>query len=113
MITTLPTAASVAEAAAAVAPHVRRTPVLRASLDGRPPAEARTPAARWILQAARCGERAATGPRPETSSPRREATTGIAVATAAASLAYPPPSYVPIPTPEGKTGRIEASRRRA
>ena len=36
MITTLPTAASVAEAAAAVAPHVRRTPVLRAEIDGRP-----------------------------------------------------------------------------
>ena len=36
MITTLPTAASVDEAAAAVASHVRRTPVLRAEVDGRP-----------------------------------------------------------------------------
>jgi threonine dehydratase len=32
----LPTTASVAEAAATVAPHVRRTPVLRAQVDGRP-----------------------------------------------------------------------------
>jgi threonine dehydratase len=32
----LPTAASVAEEAATVAPHVRRTPVLRAQVDGRP-----------------------------------------------------------------------------
>jgi len=32
----LPTAASVAEAAATIAPYVRRTPVLRAEVDGRP-----------------------------------------------------------------------------
>ena len=92
MITTLPTAASVAEAAAAVAPHVRRTPVLRAEVDGRPlvlKLEHLQRGGSFKLRGA--VNALATGPRPEHVVTASGGNHGIAVATAAALAAACPP----------------------
>ena len=110
MITTLPTAASVAEAAAAVAPHVRRTPVLRAEVDGRPlvlKLEHLQRGGSFKLRGA--VNALAAGPRPTHVVTASGGNHGIAVATAAASLGLPATVYVPVAAPEGKTRRIEAA----
>ena len=110
MITTLPTAASVAEAAARIAPHVRRTPVLRAEVDGRPlvlKLEHLQRGGSFKLRGA--VNALATGPRPEQVVTASGGNHGIAVATAAASLGLPATVYVPLTAPEGKTRRIEAA----
>jgi threonine dehydratase len=110
VITTLPTAASVAEAAVAVAPHVRRTPVLRAEVDGRPlvlKLEHLQRGGSFKLRGA--VNALATGSRPEHVVTASGGNHGIAVATAAASLRLPATVYVPVTAPEGKTRRIEAA----
>ena len=110
MITTLPTAASVAEAAARIAPHVRRTPVLRAEVDGRPlvlKLEHLQRGGSFKLRGA--VNALATGPRPEHVVTASGGNHGIAVATAAALLGLPATVYVPLAAPEGKTRRIEAA----
>jgi threonine dehydratase len=110
VITTLPTAASVAEAAAAVAPHVRRTPVLRAEVGGRPlvlKLEHLQRGGSFKLRGA--VNALATGPRPEHVVTASGGNHGIAVATAAVSLGLPATVYVPATAPEGKTRRIEAA----
>jgi len=110
VITTLPTAASVAEAAVAVAPHVRRTPVLRAEVDGRPlvlKLEHLQRGGSFKLRGA--VNALATGPRPEHVVTASGGNHGIAVATAAASLGLPATVYVPVTAPEGKTRRVEAA----
>src|ERR687894_2093838 len=97
MITTLPTAASVAEAAAAVAPHVRRTPVLRAEIDGRPlvlKLEHLQRGGSFKLRGA--VNALVSGPRPERVVTASGGNHGIAVATAAAALGLPATVYVPI-----------------
>src|SRR6476661_1319024 len=106
----LPTTASVAEAAAVVAPHVRRTPVLRAEVDGRPlvlKLEHLQRGGSFKLRGA--VNALATGPRPEHVVTASGGNHGIAVAAAAASLRLPATVYVPVTAPEGKTGRIEAA----
>jgi len=113
MITTLPTPASVAEAAAAVAPHVRRTPVLRAEVDGRSlvlKLEHLQRGGSFKLRGA--VNALAVGPRPTEVVTASGGNHGIAVATAAASLGLPATVYVPVSAPEGKTRRIEAAEAR-
>jgi threonine dehydratase len=110
VITTLPTAASVAEAAAAVAPHVRRTPVLHAEIDGRPLVLKLEHLQRGGSFKLRGAVNALTaGPRPTHVVTASGGNHGIAVATAAASLRLPATVYVPVTAPEGKTRRIEAA----
>ena len=110
MITTLPTAASVAEAAAAVAPHVRRTPVLHAEIDGRPLVLKLEHLQRGGSFKLRGAVNALTsGLRPTHVVTASGGNHGIAVATAAASLRLPATVYVPVTAPEGKTRRIEAA----
>ena len=106
----LPTAASVAEAAENVAPHVRRTPVLRAQVDGRPlvlKLEHLQRGGSFKLRGA--VNALAAGPRPTHVVTASGGNHGIAVATAAASLGLPATVYVPAAAPEGKTRRIEAA----
>jgi threonine dehydratase len=110
VITTLPTAVSVAEAAARIAPHVRRTPVLRANVDGRPlvlKLEHLQRGGSFKLRGA--VNALATGPRPERVVTASGGNHGIAVATAAALLGLPATVYVPLAAPEGKTRRVEAA----
>jgi threonine dehydratase len=110
VITTLPTAASVAEAAARIAPHVRRTPVLRAEVDGRPlvlKLEHLQRGGSFKLRGA--VNALATGPRPTHVVTASGGNHGIAVATAAASLGLPATVLVPVTAPEGKARRIEAA----
>jgi threonine dehydratase len=110
VITTLPTAASVAEAAARIAPHVRRTPVLRAEVDGRPlvlKLEHLQRGGSFKLRGA--VNALASGPRPARVVTASGGNHGIAVATAAALLGLPCTVYVPLAAPEGKTRRIEAA----
>jgi threonine dehydratase len=110
VITTLPTAASVAEAAARIAPHIRRTPVLRAEVDGRPlvlKLEHLQRGGSFKLRGA--VNALASGPRPTAVVTASGGNHGIAVATAAALLGLPATVYVPVAAPEGKTRRIEAA----
>ena len=110
MITTLPTAASVAEAAVAVAPYVRRTPVLRAEVDGRPlvlKLEHLQRGGSFKLRGA--VNALVASPRPAQVVTASGGNHGIAVATAAAALGLPATVYVPVGAPEGKTRRIQAA----
>jgi threonine dehydratase len=130
----LPTAASVTEAAVTIAPHVLRTPVLRAEVDGRPLvlklehlqrggsfklrgavnalASGDRPAR--VTELARSPFNTASETTPPSASEGAVVTAsggnhGIAVATAAAVLGLPATVYVPVAAPEGKTRRIEAA----
>lgn len=106
----LPTAASVAEAAATIAPYVRRTPVLRTEVDGRPlvlKLEHLQRGGSFKLRGA--VNALASGPRPARVVTASGGNHGIAVATAAAALRLPAIVYVPLGAPAGKTRRIEAA----
>jgi threonine dehydratase len=106
----LPTAASVAEAAATIAPHVRRTPVLRAEVDGRPlvlKLEHLQRGGSFKLRGA--VNALAAGPRPTHVVTASGGNHGIAVATAAAALDLPATVFVPLGVPAGKARRIEAA----
>ena len=106
----LPTAGSVAVAAAAIAPHVRRTPVLRAEVDGRPlvlKLEHLQRGGSFKLRGAVNALMA--GPRPAQVVTASGGNHGIAVATAAAALGLPATVYVPVTAPEGKARRIQAA----
>jgi threonine dehydratase len=108
--TPLPPAASVAAAAVAIAPHVRRTPVLRADVDGRPlvlKLEHLQRGGSFKLRGA--VNALASGPSPREVVTASGGNHGIAVATAAALLGLPATVYVPVGAPEGKTRRIEAA----
>jgi threonine dehydratase len=129
----LPTAASVAEAAATIAPYVRRTPVLRAEIDGRPLVlklehlqRGGSFKLRGAVNVLAAGARRARATEPARSPFDTASDTppslsegavvtasggnhGIAVATAAAVLGLPATVYVPVAAPEGKTRRIEAA----
>ena len=111
MITLLPpTAADVMEAAVRIAPYVRRTPVLRAEVDGRPlvlKLEHLQRGGSFKLRGA--VNALVSGPRPDHVVTASGGNHGIAVATAAAALDVPATVYVPLAAPEGKTRRIEAA----
>jgi len=108
--TTLPTPADVDAAAARVARHARRTPVLRAEVDGRP-------LVLKLEQLQRTGSfkfRGALnallgGARPDRVVTASGGNHGLAVATAAAVLGLPATVYVPESAPAAKTRRIEAT----
>jgi threonine dehydratase len=109
-MTPLPTAADVVTAAARVAPHVRRTPILRADVDGRP-------VVLKLEHLQRSGSfkiRGALNALLSAEPPERVVTAsggnhGLGVATAAAILGVPAIVYVPRGVPESKAGRIEAT----
>jgi threonine dehydratase len=106
----LPTAASVAAAAATIAPYARRTPVLRAVVDGRPlvlKLEHLQRGGSFKLRGA--VNALVSGPRPERVVTASGGNHGIAVATAAAALGLPATVYVPIGAPAAKTRRIAAA----
>jgi threonine dehydratase len=110
MTTFVPAAAEVAAAAEAIRPYVRRTPVLRTSLRGRPVVLklehlqlSGSFKLRGAVNALLRGERPA---RVVTASGGNH---GLAVATAAGLLGIPATVYVPEPAPESKTRRIEAA----
>jgi threonine dehydratase len=106
----LPTADDVTAAAENVRPHVRRTPVLRADVDGRPVVLKLEHLQRGGSFKLRGAVNAlATGPRPEHVVTASGGNHGIAVATAAALLGLPATVYVPLAAPVGKTRRIEAA----
>ncbi|WP_236790275.1 serine/threonine dehydratase [Amycolatopsis sp. GM8] len=98
----------VAAAADRIRPYVRRTPVLRAELDGRP-------LVLKLEQLQRTGSfklRGAlnvllSGPRPDQVVTASGGNHGIGVATAAAILGLPATVYAPVSIPESKARRIE------
>lgn len=108
--TTLPTPADVESAAHRTAGHVRRTPLLRAEVDGRP-------LVLKLEQLQRTGSfkfRGALNALLGGETPARVVTAsggnhGLAVATAAAVLGLPATVYVPESAPAAKTRRIEAT----
>jgi threonine dehydratase len=109
-MTPLPTAADVATAAARVAPHIRRTPILRADVDGRP-------VVLKLEHLQRSGSfkiRGALNALLSAAPPERVVTAsggnhGLGVATAAGILGVPAIVYVPRGVPESKASRIEAT----
>ena len=110
MLTNPLTEADVAAAAAVIRPHARRTPLLEAEIDGR-----------TVLLKLEYLQRSGSfkfrgalnallpGPRPEHVVTASGGNHGLAVATAAALLNLPATVVVPIPTPDGKARRIEAT----
>ncbi|GAA5111590.1 serine/threonine dehydratase [Pseudonocardia adelaidensis] len=109
-MTSLPTAANVAAAATRLAGHVRRTPVLRAEVDGRPLVlklehlqRSGSFKLRGALNALLAGE------PPERVVTASGGNHGLGVATAAGILGVPAVVYVPSGVPESKAGRIEAT----
>jgi threonine dehydratase len=104
------TPSDVADAARRVAPYVRRTPVLRAEVDGRP-------LVLKLEHLQRTGSfklRGATNAVLAGGSESHVVTAsggnhGLAVATAAALAGVPATVYVPVPVPDGKARRIEAT----
>ncbi len=97
-------------AARRIDPHVRRTPVLRAEVGGRPlvlKLEHLQRGGSFKLRGA--VNALACGPRPAHVVTASGGNHGIAVATAAALLGLPATVYVPVSAPEGKTRRIEAA----
>ncbi len=108
--TILPTPADVGRAAARIAPYARRTPVLRATVDGRPLVlkleQLQLTGAfklRGALNALLGGARPA---RVVTASGGNH---GLAVAAASALLELPATVYVPESVPPAKARRIEAT----
>jgi threonine dehydratase len=104
------TPADVSAAARRVAPYVRRTPVLRAEVDGRP-------VVFKLEHLQRTGSfklRGAVNAVLATDSPTHVVTAsggnhGLAVATAASLLSLPATVFVPVSVPGGKARRIEAA----
>ena len=106
----LPTTDDVAAAAEHVRPHVRRTPVLRAEVDGRPVVLKLEHLQRGGSFKLRGAVNAlVTGARPDQVVTASGGNHGIAVATAAALLGLSAAVYVPLTAPVGKTRRIEAA----
>jgi threonine dehydratase len=109
-MTLLPTAADIAAATTRLAPHIRRTPVLRTSVDGRP-------VVLKLEHLQRSGSfkiRGALNALLAEEPPDRVVTAsggnhGLGVATAAGILGVPAVVYVPRRVPESKASRIEAT----
>jgi len=108
--TILPTPADVGRAASRIAPYARHTPVLRATVDGRP-------LVLKLEQLQRTGAfklRGALNALLGDARPARVVTAsggnhGLAVATASALLDLPATVYVPESVPPAKARRIEAT----
>ncbi|WP_370945270.1 serine/threonine dehydratase [Amycolatopsis sp. cg5] len=103
-----PTSADVRAAAIAVRPYARRTPVLRAELDGRPlvlKLEHLQRGGSFKLRGA--ANALAAGPRPDHVVTASGGNHGLGVATAAALLGLPATVYVPEGAPAAKARRIE------
>ncbi|GAB3431654.1 serine/threonine dehydratase [Actinophytocola sediminis] len=106
----LPGPADVRRAAERIAPHARRTPLLRATVDGRP-------VVLKLEQLQRTGSfkfRGALnavlgGPTPERVVTASGGNHGLAVATAASAIDLPATVYVPRTVPDAKARRIEAA----
>src|SRR5439155_14566111 len=103
----LPTPADVTAAAARIHRYVRRTPILRAEVDGRP----LVLKLEHLQQTGSFKLRGATnallaGPRPDRVVTASGGNHGLAVATAAARLGIPVVVHVPSFTPELKRRRM-------
>ncbi|WP_260192383.1 serine/threonine dehydratase [Actinophytocola gossypii] len=110
MTPALPTPADVDSAAERIAPHARRTPVLRATVDGRPVVfklEQLQLTGSFKLRGALNALLA--GPRAERVVTASGGNHGLAVATAAGLLDLPATVYVPESVPAAKARRIEAT----
>jgi threonine dehydratase len=108
--TILLTPTDVADAARRVAPYVRRTPVLRAEVDGRPVVlklEHLQRTGSFKLRGAVNAVLAGTGPEHVVTA--SGGNHGLAVATAAGLLTLPATVFVPVTVPEGKARRIAAT----
>jgi threonine dehydratase len=105
-----PTVADVRAAAEAIRPFVRRTPLLRAEVDGGPVVlklEHLQLSGSFKLRGA--VNALVGGERPQRVVTASGGNHGLGVATAAALLGLPATVYVPENAPEGKTRRIEAT----
>ncbi len=105
----LPTPEDVASAAARIAPYARRTPILRATVDGRPVVlklEQLQLTGSFKLRGALNALLADLPARVVTASGGNH---GLAVATAAALLGLPATVYTPESVPAAKARRIEAT----
>lgn len=108
--TILPTPADVGRAADRIAPYARRTPVLRATVDGRPlvlKLEQLQLTGAFKLRGAL--NALLGGPRPEHVVTASGGNHGLAVAAASALLDLPATVYVPENVPPAKARRIEAT----
>jgi threonine dehydratase len=108
--TTLPTRADVDRAAARIAPYARRTPVMRAVVDGRPlvlKLEQLQLTGAFKLRGAL--NALLGGPRPARVVTASGGNHGLAVAAASALLDLPATVYVPESVPPAKARRIEAT----
>lgn len=106
----LPVPADVERAAARIAPHARRTPVLRATVDGRPlvlKLEHLQLTGSFKLRGAL--NALLGGERPERVVTASGGNHGLAVAAASALLDLPATVYVPESVPAAKARRIEAT----
>jgi threonine dehydratase len=104
------TPTDVADAARRVAPYVRRTPVLRAEVDGRPivfKLEYMQRTGSFKLRGALNAMLGGDGPEHVVAA--SGGNHGLAVATAARLLSRPATVFVPVTAPEGKARRIEAT----
>ncbi|OZM73452.1 threonine dehydratase [Amycolatopsis antarctica] len=105
----LPSPADVRAAAEAVRPYVRRTPLLRTEVDGRPlllKLEHLQRSGSFKLRGATNALLA--GDRPSTVVTASGGNHGLGVATAAVALGVPATVFVPTSAPAGKVRRIEA-----
>src|SRR5256885_3988406 len=108
--TTLLTPTDVADAARRVAPYVRRTPVLRTEVDGRPVVfklEHLQRTGSFKLRGAVNAMLADDGPAHVVTA--SGGNHGFAVATAAGLLGRPATVFVPETVPSGKARRIEST----
>ncbi|PZF83754.1 threonine ammonia-lyase, partial [Jiangella anatolica] len=106
--TNLPGPADVAAARATIAPYIRRTPLLRAEVDGRPlllKLEHLQRSGSFKLRGALTA--LLNGDRPEHVVTASGGNHGLGVATAAGLLGLPATVYVPHTVPETKARRIE------
>jgi threonine dehydratase len=104
------TEADVAAARDLIRPHARHTPLLEATVDGRTvllKLEHLQRSGSFKFRGAM--NALLSGPPPEHVVTASGGNHGLAVATAAAILGIPATVVVPIPTPEGKARRIEAT----
>ncbi|QWF81298.1 serine/threonine dehydratase [Amycolatopsis sp. CA-230715] len=110
MTTCLPAAADVAAAATAIRPYVRRTPLMRVTIDGRPlvlKLEHLQLGGSFKLRGAT--NALLSGDRPDRVVTASGGNHGLGVATAARLLGIPATVYTPRSVPEAKARRIVAA----
>jgi threonine dehydratase len=105
-----PTAGDIVAALVLIRPHVRHTPLLSATVDGRPVLLKLEHLQRGGAFKFRGAMNALlSGPPPRHVVAASGGNHGLAVATAASLLGLPATVIVPVPTPDGKARRIEAT----